>query len=108
MSKGHHRVQPAVAWPGLAACGGPGRAGGEQTRSVLAAFRGELDRCLGRYGVPLPEVCDAVPGQQHWVYMAAELSLEPECRYGHGAVDKALNQGRVQVARLRWALAAVA
>ena len=39
--------------------------------------------------------------------MAAELSLEPECRRGHGAVYKALNRGQVQVARLRWALAAL-
>ena len=39
--------------------------------------------------------------------MAAELSLEPECRRGHGAVYKALNRGQVRVARLRWALAAL-
>ena len=39
--------------------------------------------------------------------MLAELSLEPECRRGHGAVYDALNAGRVQVARLRRALAGV-
>ena len=39
--------------------------------------------------------------------MAAELSLEPGRRRGHGAVYKALNRGQVQVARLRWALAAL-
>ena len=37
--------------------------------------------------------------------MLAELSLEPECRRGHGAVYDAVNCGRVQVARLRRALA---
>lgn len=37
--------------------------------------------------------------------MLAELSLEPECRRGHGAVYDAVNGGQVQVARLRRALA---
>jgi DDE superfamily endonuclease len=52
-------------------------------------------------------VCDAVLCKQDRVHMTAELSLEPEYRRGHGAVYKALNRGRVQVARLRWALAAL-
>src|SRR6516225_6001881 len=39
--------------------------------------------------------------------MLAELSLEPECRRGHGAVYDAVNCGDVQVARLRRALAAL-
>ena len=39
------------------------------------------------------------------VHMLAELSLEPECRRGHGAVYDAVNAGRVDVARLRWSLA---
>ena len=37
--------------------------------------------------------------------MLAELSLEPECRRGHGAVYDALNCGQVQIGRLRRALA---
>ena len=37
--------------------------------------------------------------------MLVELSLEPECRRGHGAVYDAVNCGQVQVARLRRALA---
>ena len=81
--------------------------GGEQARRGLAAFRGELFRCFGKYRDTLSEVCDAVLCKQDRVHMAAELSLEPECRRGHGAVYKALNRGRVQVARLRWALAAL-
>ena len=80
---------------------------GERARGVLAAFRGELSRCFGTYRDTLFEVCDAVLCKQDRVHMAAELSLEPECRRGHGAVYKALNRGRVQVARLRWALAAL-
>ena len=50
----------------------------------------------------LCEVCDAVLCKQDRVHMAAELSLEPKCRRGHGAVYKALNRGQVQVARLGW------
>jgi hypothetical protein len=74
---------------------------------LLAAFRGELFRCFGKYRDTLAEVCDAVLCEQDRVHMAAELSLEPECRRGHGAVYKALNRRQVQVARLRWALATV-
>ncbi len=80
---------------------------GEQAGGLLAAFRGELFRCFGRYRDTLAEVCDAVLCKQDRVHMAAELSLEPECRRGHGAVYKALNRGQVQVARLRWTLAAL-
>ena len=79
----------------------------EQARGLLAAFRGELFRCFGKYRDTLAEVCDAMLCKQDRVHMAAELSLEPECRRGHGAVYKALNRGQVQVARLRWALAAL-
>jgi hypothetical protein len=79
----------------------------ERARGVLAAFRGELFRCFGTYRDTLSEVCDAVLCKQDRVHMAAELSLEPECRRGHGAVYKALSRGRVQIARLRWALAAL-
>ena len=80
---------------------------GEQARGLLAAFRGELFCCFGKYRDTLAEVCDAVLCKQDRVHMAAELSLEPECRRGHGAVYKALNRGQVRVARLRWALAAL-
>ena len=94
----------SMAWPREAVQDGQG---GEQAGGLLAAFRGELFRCFGRYRDTLAEVCDAVLCKQDWVHMAAELSLEPECRRGHGAVYKALNRGQVQVARLRWALAAL-
>ena len=51
------------------------------------------------------ELCDAVLCKQDRVHMLAELSLEPECRRGHGAVYDAVNCGQVQIARLRRALA---
>ena len=94
----------SMAWPREAVQDGQG---GEQARGVLAAFRGELYRCFGRHRDTLAEVCDAVLCKQDRVHMLAELSLEPECRRGHGAVYNALNRGQVQVARLRWALAAL-
>src|SRR6516162_8608850 len=80
-------------------------AGGDQAAGPLEAFRGEVYRCLGRRRDALFELADAVLCRQGRVHMLAELSLEPECRRGHGAVYDAVNAGRVQVARLRRALA---
>ena len=75
---------------------------------MLAGFRGELYLSLGRRRDALFEACDALACRPGRVHMLAELSLEPECRRGHGAVYDAVNAGRVQVARLRRALAALA
>jgi hypothetical protein len=44
---------------------------------------------------------------QDRVGVLAELSLEPEHRRGHGALYDAVNRGRVDIARLRRALAGV-
>ena len=77
----------------------------DHARERLAGFRDQLYGCLARRPDALFELADAVLGRQGRVYMLAELSLEPECRRGHGAVYDALNCGDVQVARLRWALA---
>src|SRR5271165_2260196 len=79
--------------------------GGARGRGILAWFRGELYRCLAKRPDALFEVCDAVLCRPERVHMLAELSLEPECRRGHGAVYDAVNCGGVQVARLRRALA---
>ena len=85
---------------------GPGRDGGaDRALSLLAGFRGELCRCSGKRPDALLELCDAVLCKQDRVHMLAELSLEPECRRGHGAVHDAISAGQVQVARLRRALA---
>jgi DDE superfamily endonuclease len=84
-------------------------AGGQDNaaaRDRLAAFCGELYRCLTRRGDVLFELADAVLCGQGRVQMLAELSLEPEHQRGHGALYDALNCGSVQIARLRWALAA--
>ena len=59
-----------------------GRIGG---MALLAGFRGELYRCLGMRRDALFELADAVLCRPERVHMLAELSLEPECRRGHGA-----------------------
>lgn len=94
----------SMAWPQDAVQDGPDE---ERARGVLAGFRGELYRCLARRRDALFETCDAVLCRPERVHMLAELSLEPECRRGHGALYDAVNAGRVQVARLRRALAAL-
>ncbi len=92
----------SMAWLGP---GGEDADGAGRARGMLAAFRGELYRCLSRRADALFEVADAVLCKQDRVHMLAELSLEPECRRGHGGVFDAVSAGRVQVARLRVALA---
>ena len=94
----------SMAWPQDAVQGGPGE---EQARGILAGFRGELYRCLGKRRDALFELADAVLCKQDRVHMLAELSLEPECRRSHGAVYDAVNAGQVRIARLRRALAAL-
>lgn len=78
-----------------------------RARDVLAGFREEVYRCFAARADALFEAADAVVCRAGRVQMLAELSLEPECRRGHGAVYDALNAGRVQVTRLRRALAGV-
>ena len=94
----------SMAWPEDAVQGGQGE---ERARGVLAAFRAELYRCLGTRRDGLFELTDAVLCKTGRVHMLAELSLEPECRRGHGAVYDAVNDGQVRIARLAWALAAL-
>jgi hypothetical protein len=94
----------SMAWPEDAIQDG---SGDERARGMLAGFRCELYRCFVRRRDALFEACDAVLCRPERVHMLAELSLEPECRRGHGALYDAVNAGRVQVARLRWALASL-
>jgi DDE superfamily endonuclease len=78
--------------------------GGVPARDRLAAFRGELYRCLTGRGDELFELADAVLCADGPVRVLAGLSLVPGHRRGHGAVYDALNAGRVDVGRLRWAV----
>jgi len=82
-------------------------AGGDQALGLLAAFRGELYRCLTARADALFELTDAVLCADGPVRMLAGLSLAPEHRRGHGAAYDAVNAGGVDIARLRWSLAAL-
>ena len=72
---------------------------------VLAAFRAGLYRCFAKRPDALFELADALVCKPERVHMLAELSLEPECRRGHGGVYDAVSCGDVRIARLRRALA---
>jgi hypothetical protein len=73
----------------------------------LAGFRLDLRCCLTARGDELFELADAVLCAGGPVRVLAGLSLAPEHRRGHGALYDGLNCGRVDVARLRWSLAAL-
>jgi DDE superfamily endonuclease len=73
----------------------------------LARFRRELYLSPGMRRDALFDLRDALACRPERVLMLAELSLEPECRRGHGGVCDALNSGDVVITRLRRALGAV-
>jgi len=74
----------------------------------LSAFRRELYRCLTRRADALFELTDSVLCADGPVTSLVGLSLAAEHRRGHGALYDAVNAGRVEVGRLRRALAGVA
>ena len=78
-----------------------------QARDALAVFRRELYRCFTARADALFELADAVLCADGPVKTLVGLSLVPEHRRGHGALYDALNAGRIDVARLRWSLAAL-
>jgi hypothetical protein len=92
----------SIAWPGREV--EPRAEGDVQARDRLAAFRGELYRCLTARADELFELGDAVLCADGPVRDLAGLSLVAGHRRGHGAVYDALNAGRVDVGRLRWAV----
>jgi DDE superfamily endonuclease len=94
----------SMAWSG----GGGGDLGDPGgARGVLAGFRGELYRCLTARGDALCGLVDAVLCGDGPVADLARLSLVPGFGRGHGAVYDAVNAGRVDIARLRRAVAGV-
>jgi hypothetical protein len=94
----------SIAWPEGAVEPGPGEA---RARDRLAAFRRGLYGCLTARADELFELADAVLCAGGPVRVLAELSLAPGHRRGHGALYDAVNCGQVDVARLRWSLAAL-
>lgn len=70
-------------------------------------FRAELYACLTARGDAWFELCDALLCTDGPVRTLVDLALAPEHRRGHGALYGGLNQGQIDVARLRRALAGV-
>jgi hypothetical protein len=78
---------------------------GGQARDRLTAFRRELYECFSARADALFELSDAVLCAEAPVKTLVGLSLVPEHRRGHGALYDAVNSGRIQIGRLRRALA---
>lgn len=73
----------------------------------LSAFRREFYACLPRRADALFELTDAVLCADGPIRSLVETSLVGEHRRGHGSLYAALNHGRVEIARLRRALASL-
>ncbi|MFB6716851.1 NF041680 family putative transposase [Streptomyces sp. NPDC056237] len=73
----------------------------------VSRFRSELYACMTVRGDALFELCDALLCTDGPVRTLVDLALAPEHRRGHGALYDGLNQGRIDVWRLRRALAEV-
>ena len=80
----------------------PGR---ETALGELARFRQEFYGCLTARPDALFELADAVLCTEGPVRSLVGLSLAPEHRRGHGALYDAVNCGRIDLGRLRTALA---
>lgn len=85
-----------ISVPDAAADGGVG---------VLSGFRQEFYDCLTARADALFELCEAVLCTDGPVVSLPELSLAGVHRRGHGALYDGLNCGRIDIARLRMALA---
>ena len=76
-----------------------------QALAELSSFRMELYAAMPRRADALFELTDAVLCAGGPVVSLPELSLQAVHRRGHGAMYDALAQGRLEVSRLRLALA---
>lgn len=75
--------------------------------TTVSDFRSELYACLTSRADALFELCDALLCTDGPVRTLVDLALAPEHRRGHGALYSGINRGRIDVARLRRALAGV-
>ncbi|MFG2651297.1 NF041680 family putative transposase [Streptomyces sp. NPDC048436] len=73
--------------------------------ALLSRFRGDFYDCLSGRGDALFELTDALLCTDGPVKTLVGLSLAPEHRRGHGSLYGGLNNGRLEVARLRRTLA---
>ncbi|WP_406397195.1 transposase [Streptomyces sp. NBC_00879] len=75
--------------------------------AVASHFRDDFFACLPTYRDELFELTDALLCAEGRVVTPVDLTLLPEHRRGHGALYAALNNGRIDVARLCQVLAAL-
>ena len=68
---------------------------------MLSRFRADFHACLTARADELCGLADAVLCTDGPVRNLAALSLVPEHRRGHGALYDAVDQGRIDIARLR-------
>jgi hypothetical protein len=97
----------AVAFSMAWQAGGVEPGGDVAALGRLVVFRRGLHGCFTARADALFELADAVLCADGPVKTLVGLSLAPEHRRGHGALYDALNAGRIDVARLRWSLAAL-
>ncbi|WP_326680931.1 NF041680 family putative transposase [Streptomyces sp. NBC_01237] len=76
-----------------------------ESLTVLSQFRADLYGCLTTRADALFELTDAVLCTDRPVRSLVELALAPEHRRGHGSLYAGLNQGRIDLDRLRRTLA---
>jgi hypothetical protein len=72
--------------------------------AALSRLRSELYGCLTARADALFELCDALLCTEAPVKALVDLTLAPEHRRGHGAMYDGLNEGRIEVERLRTTL----
>ncbi|MBE1588277.1 transposase [Nonomuraea angiospora] len=95
----------ARAAAGVPALGGEGSH--VEALSELSEFREVLHGCLTARPDERFELVDAVVCADGPVRTLVGLALVPEHRRGHGALHDAINHGRIEIGRLRRALAAL-
>jgi hypothetical protein len=78
----------------------------KRSLTAVSGFRREFHRCLTRRADGLFELADAVLCADGPVRTLVGLSLVPEYRRGRGGLYDAVNNGRIEVDRLRVALGA--
>src|SRR6266516_7583257 len=83
----------------------PDNAAGAGPLAVLSRFRRDFHACLTARADEMSELADAVLCADGPVKTLVGLSLAPEHQRGHGALYDAVNCGRVEIGRLRRALA---
>src|SRR4051812_27931818 len=74
----------------------------------LSRFRSQFYGCLTARADALFELCDALLCTEAPVKSLVDLTLVAEHRRGHGAMYDGLNQGRINVERLRATLSGLA